>query len=686
MGTLLVRLAAFAAIVIPALSAVAAFRHAGVDGLIYDECEYLDYALDTRDKLTERGLMTWPAIIATEQGYAKPPLFVNTLAAASMLVGRTRAAGACMVQIFVTILLLQWLAYWIGERAFGPGGGLGAALALGAMPGLGALAGQLYPEPLLAALVLATIALLFAPISNRGAVLGVAIGLGCLTKATYPTMVGLPLAAWWLAGSGRDAHFAARSRTLATALAVGGAIAALWYARNFGEALAHGRMSLGFVSADALRADGSVMDGAELLRVWTKVILESQLGWCTAAAAGAAILLYAWPERRGRFSRDAALFAFVALLAAAPNVFATVRTANVTYRLLLPALAPLVVLIGAAVGQRADAGVANGLRMLALSAIGVQWLAIRVSQHDFAARLVSERGGAVVGGAYAALTILEAPPERQRRAPVDATMAELDQLNAEGIRPTVWLASNSYEYHVGRLDMFAAVWRRAAKFDWGTYAYWSDERIAEQRERLRADAGVVAAYASLKDAELEGRLLNRHARELVEWLRAESGYSLWKSIDLNDGGRLTLYKNFQTAAERARSGTTWPLVATFGDFARATELTRQFDGNWRIEFLCIRASERSLKLMFHVKHGERSQILDAYPHPPTSQWQAGETYAIVVSAPRSDSAATSAPAAAEDAASQVEIGFFDEGLPDFPRLPRSDAEGTTLIVRVAAAP
>src|SRR5258706_4205736 len=155
--------------------------------LIWDDAEYVAHALDTVDQVQAYRVPSWLAFIAIHQHYAKPPLYVNSLALFNLFVGRLRtplatgllaAATSALVGLLVLRLIRPLTSFWFAILAM---------LAVAGLPAVARWAPAAYPDMQLALCVLWVIVIL--SFQTRARWLGVALGAGLLAKFSFPLFV-----------------------------------------------------------------------------------------------------------------------------------------------------------------------------------------------------------------------------------------------------------------------------------------------------------------------------------------------------------------------------------------------------------------------------------------------------------------------------------------------------------------
>ncbi|MBI5881678.1 MAG: glycosyltransferase family 39 protein [Elusimicrobia bacterium] len=236
------------------------------------------------------------------------------------------------------LALIMWWTYRLGRRLYGEEAGWAAAASVGLMPIIYGLSRFFYPETVLIALLTWSLLLVLEARpddASTGWKLGVALGLGALTKVSFPAFLLCPV---WL-----------RRRELwphaGKVLAVAGAMAATWYAFNAPYVLGHALSSgFGSISKDYGQGASSLAG----LGIFLSQMVSHAMSWPYALAA-AALLAAAWPSwwRKPSAWRMTEPCRFLLSWAALP-VALVLLSGNRQVRYLAPVLPALAVVMGAA--------------------------------------------------------------------------------------------------------------------------------------------------------------------------------------------------------------------------------------------------------------------------------------------------------------------------------------------------
>ncbi len=617
----------------------------GPTSLAWDEGEYVLAALQTADRLEGSSLTHWPHVVRHDQHYAKPPLLVNILTAWLVVLGPSRLMSAIAGNALTTSLALYAIvALWAGRLCGGRGAFLGV-LAVGAMPILGRSAAQVFPEPLVLLLVVTTAATLLWPTPRwpawRIGLLGMAIGLGLLAKASFPALIAGPLLVWLLLGAAFGvSRFRARLAILVAAGFAGVVLASIWYQTNWHEALDYVRSAHAFNLHPA-------WSRAQVLTEWARVLTWETFGGCGVVLVLASVTAFA-PRRA-----DPCRLSGLALLAAGiPMLAAGLSSANVAARLQLPAAGA--VLLGAA--MLSSAPPRTRLPKLAWLGMAVlmalQWTAIqgaplwraRTSRRNVPLAAVFDRLDP-----YGHSRGVSCPDGRPALAVIDA-MEELAEL---GLWPACRLATNHRELNVGVLDVTAAARELPARFSWATYFSWDTARRKAALEDAKRMPTVIAALFPGNHWGAPEPVLNAHVDEVLDFVRERSnGYSIWQRITPDDGAfMLVLLRNFDPGSLPPLH----PLAAEFGSLIRINGFAA--DGRvLLVDFTCIRRIGRDWAVAIRATPGPAARIRAASPlaadvpiHPPTSAWRPGRRYLVRLPV----------EGVVEDAAYTVTLTLFD---------------------------
>ena len=204
----------------------------------------------TLDRLLERGRLR-EAVARLLQAEVRPPLpQLVTVAAYRLLGERSQRAARLSVLPFLCLLLLA--SYCLGAQLKDRETGLVAAALLAGFPQVIGFSRSYWMDlPLAAVTTLALWALLRSDgLRRRGAslLLGLTLGLGLLTKYTFPVFVAGPalyLALRGLRQAGDRRALRLRVENICLALLVATALAAFWYVPGLGSAWRNFRFNQG---------------------------------------------------------------------------------------------------------------------------------------------------------------------------------------------------------------------------------------------------------------------------------------------------------------------------------------------------------------------------------------------------------------------------------------------------------
>ena len=204
----------------------------------HDATSYLETSIKYTQFLDGFSLPNWFAAI-TFPDYRTPAIYIATLP--FLYLFGIDMDGAQMLNVALLPLTIL-LTYFLGKRVAGSAVGLLAAALIGFLPMMAAMARLYYVEILLTAVVAFNLLALFRTdrFTNRtwSLIWGVSLGVGLLVKWTLPMYLLLPVV-WviWQSDLLHDQIAWLRSPTvhlkaLAIALAVGTAVALLWFWPN----------------------------------------------------------------------------------------------------------------------------------------------------------------------------------------------------------------------------------------------------------------------------------------------------------------------------------------------------------------------------------------------------------------------------------------------------------------------
>jgi hypothetical protein len=515
----------------------------------YDEFQYARRALELRDAIATGAGSVFS--IAAHQRGAKPPLLEDLLASALLLLGREAVLGATLLVLLLGSAACLLLTWRLVSEAFSRLAGALAVLLVSASPAYLFFGARLYPEVLVVAAWLATMLLLFQAAERWGfgriLLLGILLGLGSLAKLTFLALVIGPLAVWLVVGGGGLRTVPERARALLLAAAVAVLIGAPWFVPNLTHALRHARVAYRFPA-------GGGSQWPLLLR-WSEALLWDGLGLFGAALALLAAVRFAAAPRRLSSALDRRQLALLAAcLAASVAVLApALSSANVSIRLVLPALVPLLVAAAPlAVAEPSRRGVRLVRRAIVLALV-LQWLGfLIVGAMDPPARWVR--------------SVLEpmVPPflhakERScdRISGPSRAVVELARSVAATAPGAKWLLVTAYpEMNSARLNFMVAREGGGPEFDAASAFLWKDRTRARVLARAASTRSIIVDYQRTRP--LRGRLVerNRYAGETRAFVaRPENGFRLWRRLD-DPNGRYTiaLYANFAPAEVGRSSG------------------------------------------------------------------------------------------------------------------------------------
>ena len=645
------------------------------ENLIYDECEYVQFALQTHDRIAERGLSAWPRIIFNEQHYAKPPLLVNCLAFWLLVLGRAHINGALAVHAGLSMLLLMLPAYLLARRVWSDAAALLTALAIGAIPAVARFAGEVYPEALVAALLLAYVAVLFWPNARwtlwRALLAGICVGLGLWAKVTFPSLAVGPTLVWLIAGAsgGPDSPFR-RIGWLTLSAIPALLIAAGWYTTSWQEALEYVRTSYRFVTGAVLDEQGNIGSKLQIAAAWGRMALYEGVGLSAVGLLIGAVVLGFLRVRSPNSNPDRRKLLIALVLAAAPMLIGAVSSPNVSRRLLLPALTVLVVAAACTLAASQRGRWREYLRRTLIVMVVLQWCVLRVAgllpveqrkSNDFVAAFVDQ------------LSPSYSPRGKLDRRPVDAIVAAARELNAEGYASTFYLISNHSEVCVPRLDLICVAEQAEVDFEWGAYADWAAEDNAAALRAASAGPNVLIEYAPGRPLSSGDKYANRLTEDMLAKVQTEPRpFRLWRSMSVEGeaGFTLRLYRNFDSDEPAL-----WPerlVNANFGDriFVSSVAAT---EGQLILKCVGLRKMPIRYKVMLHaVPEADSSAaaeggpsgplVWDAFPPFPTRSWTPGRLYRLSIPIPD----------ARPGQRYRIELGFFDESDAEhhWPALPR----------------
>lgn len=325
----------------------------------WDQSYYLDNALHLAQTLRGSGFGAFLGQLWTLDP-SHPPLYEASLVPFLLFFGDA-AENGLLVSLLLYPLLL-WSVAEVAMRLHGKRAAILASVLAATMPLMVGLSREVLEDFELTTAVALTIALLLRAnhfAAWRSALtVGIVVGLGSWTKATYLPFVLLPVVAVTFASVRiirREARAAntrrsaiARVRNMVLAYAIGGLLVAVWYVPHAAATLAYLKSATG--GALAIGTGPSNPITLHNLGAFTLSVLTSAVG-LPVAAVGAIALLVAAATAVARRSRPLAVLSTasggglaVTLWAVVP--FLTVATAhNQDIRLMAPALPAVAILV-----------------------------------------------------------------------------------------------------------------------------------------------------------------------------------------------------------------------------------------------------------------------------------------------------------------------------------------------------
>jgi 4-amino-4-deoxy-L-arabinose transferase-like glycosyltransferase len=481
-----------------------------------DAAEYVSQALDTVEHVHRNGIASWPAHTARDH-FTKPPLYVNTLAASMLLLGREQAALAAGLVGGVLTVVLGLVVYWFVSGLVNWRVGLAATAATLALPAVSLWFPAAYADAQRALLVLLAVGLLTVPIRRwsliRFLLLGVVFGLGLLTSATMLLFLALPIAYWLVRPREGKPAFPARVALLAVACLVAAAVASTWYAAQGESALSYARPSPGF------RVGPVPPDLLERAGPWLRLLATDAWGYALGllvAISSLAWLSNLWyTDERGNdipdqsFSDAVIMLVLGALPSLALAVWSRVppNTRDPLPGVMLLAVAVLVVALNQVDRSR--------LRLVLWPAcvivICVQLAAGFAAQWPRAANALRARPQAPF------IAILAPALNQVRPLSVEAATAVLDRaggLLSQPDAPREWYVSGASDsLNVSRLAMLAKLDGLPVTFRWGSYFDWTEADRAAKLAEMLTRRCVVVLYEPAAPAGTELAVMNRHNAE-----------------------------------------------------------------------------------------------------------------------------------------------------------------------------
>jgi 4-amino-4-deoxy-L-arabinose transferase-like glycosyltransferase len=595
----------------------------GFDILAWDDSEFVTQALDTSDRLSAQGLLSWPIQIVRAQHYSKPPLYVNSLALMIQLVGRARVPLAIGTLAVLTSAALGYLVFLLMRRVTSDRYALLSMIAVAGLPGWSRWAPEAFADLELVVCVVWTIVQLSG--KPRARWLGTALGLGMLAKITFPAFVGLPLLYWlW-----KPADRTRRIALLGRALAVAAVVAGFWYLPNLG-------LATGYVGSSVVNEDRPNVTPAETLAMWLRVLSIEGVSWVLIAAGLVALALYlanrkrdAWPAFPGRVPA-------MLLSGALPFMLISLRVPSATSRywlasFVLLALALLIFIHWTARVER----VRDTVFSVLVIGVALQWaltLAMQVPwtfqalRHSLAARAVSY----VVPGFH------ELDPQ-----PFQAVNLVMDRVNRFGAAgPRHWYLSGNNTYlNVSRLQVAAKLSKAPVDFDWADYFSWPESQTLDRLRQIAAEPAVVVIAEPLYRDEGSEYLVRRSKfvkARLNEFrlLEANAEFAMYATPQA-----------FDAVKDRVP-----PPEMNFQGFLRLLSGSVS-DHTLTVKVQLLKPLPCSYKVFIHgALDAQPIRVWDQAPAPPFCQWTEGQERTLTFQLPAEYSREND----------RIEVGFFDE--------------------------
>ena len=454
--------------------------------LIWDDAEYVAHALDTVDQVQAYGVPSWLAFIAIHQHYAKPPLYVNSLALFNLFVGRLRTPLAIGLLAAVTSALVGLLAFRLIRPVTSFWFGILSMLAIAGLPAVARWAPAAYPDMLLALCVLWVIIILVAQPRTRW--LGVALGAGLLAKFSFPLFVAGPILYWFWQGK-QDR--ATRARLILRAGLIGGALALVWYWGNLSEALEHAKDSYGYSDRP-----NPVFLGA--LAGWLKVSAIDGIGLIIVTLAGIAALALVAGRRKPAAPFPAGPFNML-LAGALPAFLITLTSPLPDNRRLLPsyilfALAFLLTIFWIARTSR----VRGILWALLIAGVLGQWTVAQWAQIPWLAWPVqnSALGPKLVLLGPALMDLYPASMQY-----VNEVLNESTKLGAK-VPPRWYVSGYDGYFNIPRLQLAAKIRGIPIDFDWAEYYTWTEEQVVSRIKEISTSSAILLVVHPPMDSDL----------------------------------------------------------------------------------------------------------------------------------------------------------------------------------------
>ena len=478
--------------------------------IAWDDSEYIRQAIATADHVERYGLTSWPGYVVRQQ-IVRPPLYVNTLAAAVLLAGKEHVVVAAGLIGGITMALFGGVVFWIARRLADDRIALAVTAAMLALPGVMRWFPTAHADPLLTVFLLLA-AGLWCVVTERWSrvrvtMLGVAVGLALWSKATAPLFLALPAVFWMIRP--RATRAGHRLVVLAGAAVVAGIVAAPWYIPHGDGAIYYARVSSGFALGPVGEtAFGRAVEwvGFIATRGWGYGVLLVVLAGFIASVAGRG------HDREAR-TAPAADYVPVLLLGAIPMLaLAAISRVPPNTRHVLPGLVFLAFAAVTFALTRIDhSRIRQPLWTAAIAFVALQYIVTTFG----AAPTVASALRQALGPAW----LLRLAPAAAENQPISLELAArvLDQARAQARagRPRTWyLSGNSGLLNVSRLRMLADLQDVPVTFEWGSYFTWTPEQRAAARAGMRHSRCVVVLYEPATTPGTAAAELNRHNAEL----------------------------------------------------------------------------------------------------------------------------------------------------------------------------
>ncbi len=531
-------------IAIPTATVTWRVMDGGLGALVYDECEYVQFAIETYDRLIDRGLLRWPLTIANDQHYAKPPLYVNALSLGLLLVGRPAVATALGLVSGLAVASLLTITWALLRRIAGPRAAVFALLAIGAVPSFQHYSGAVYPEAIITLLVVGAFAVMFWPSEifsyRRAALLGLLGGLGILSKATFPVLLAGPVFVWLVAGrAGGAATWQRRLALTGIALAVAAAVSSVWYVTNWREALTYIQSAYQFNTWEP-------QSRGEIMSAWANAILWEGLGLSLCILILTTLALLPFRAMTTDSKRRLGLIPLLLslFLSGLPLVAGAVSSPNVSRRLLIPALVPLAICVVVLLGAVELRPFAARLRLALVGLVAIQWVALRGAAFSDT--------GLWDMSAFNRRIASSLCPEWGRRTKLDSRPAqwvldEIEALRRDSALPNCYVMNNYAEISVPWLNLMRTVRGLKASIDWGTYFSWPQAQRRFVLDVASQAPSLLVCYDRKTPPSAFHAFVNRFVAEDLAFASAlPIPFRSWKRFEAPDGSfTVEIYSNLE---------------------------------------------------------------------------------------------------------------------------------------------